>query len=444
MTPFHLGWFTNARPHGWGVGGPIPWSGHDSTPSVWESGDFLVDLVRSLERACFDYLMLEDHSVVADRYKGTTEVDLKNAIRGARLDPLPVISYLAAHTKRLGLVATLPTSFYSPFMLARHLSTIDHLSRGRAGWNVVTGSENEAAQAYGIGEKMPPHDERYDRADEFLDITHQLWDAWAPDAVVADAERAVYADHAKVRSFDYDGRFYRSRGPLNVSRSPQGRPVICQAGSSPRGRTFGARHADTVIASASGPDPVAAMKAFRDDIRRRRAEQGLDPDTCKVLFPVLPVLAETDEEAERLAARVPVVNQNAIDYALAGLSADNNIDFSQFDLDKPLPEIATEGHLGTLEKFRAQGTTLREMVEARITGRSKGTLQLIGSPRTVARKMADVIDAVGGDGFLIHAFPLTRRYITEIADGLVPELQRLGRVRTRYEHERFRDNLLAF
>jgi len=444
MAKFHLGWFTNARPHGWGVHGPIPWSGHDSDPSVWQSGDFLVDLVRALERGGFDYLMLEDHSVVADTYRHSMEVDLRHAIRGARLDPLPLIAYLAAHTQRLGLIATLPTTFYSPFMLARQVATIDHLSRGRAGWNIVTGSDHEAAQAYGVGEAMPPHDERYARADEFLDIATQLWDAWSPDAVLADAESGIYADHTRVRQFDFQGEYYRSRGPLNVARSPQGRPVFCQAGSSPRGRAFGARHADTVIASASGPDPVASMKAFRDDIRQRRAEAGLDPDTVKVLFPVLPVLATTDDEARRLADVTPAIDQRAIDYALAGLSADNNLDFAQFDLDQPLPDLATEGHVGTLAKFRSQGGTLRQMVEARITGKSKNTLALVGSPQTVAKRMGEVNEAIGGDGFLIHAFPLTRRYVTEVVDGLVPELQRLGLVRTRYEHELFRDNLLSF
>jgi len=443
MPKFHLAFFTNARPHGWGVNGPIPWSGHDSRPDVWESGSFLVELARAIERAGFDYLMLEDHSVIADRYKGTTEVDLKHAIRAARLDPLPVISYLAAHTTRLGLVSTLSTSFYPPFLLARLMATVDHLSRGRAGWNIVTGGEDEAAQAFGIGEKMPPHDERYDRADEYLDLATQLWDAWEPDAVVHDEETGTYADHTKVRSFDHHGQYYRSRGPLNISRSPQGRPVFCQAGSSPRGRQFGARHADTIIAATAGENPIAAMKEFRDDIRRRRLQDGLDPDGCKVLFPVLPVLADTQEDAERLAARVPEVNQNSIDRALAGLSADNNIDFSQFDLDKPLPEIETEGHRGTLAAFSKQGKTLRQMVEARL-GRSTRTLQLIGTPASVAERMGEVIDEIGGDGFLIHAFPLTRRYIAEITDGLVPELQKRGLVRTRYEHEHFRDNLLAF
>jgi long-chain alkane monooxygenase len=443
MPKFHLAWFTNARPHGWGIDGPIPWSGHDSSPEVWESGEFMIDLVRALERACFDYLILEDHSVIATRYKNSAEADLKHAVRGVRLDPLPLVSFLAAHTKRLGLVPTLATPFYSPFQLARLLATVDHLSGGRAGWNIVTASEDEAAQAYGLGDTLPPHDERYDRADEFLDLACQLWDAWQPDAVLADRTTGVYADHTKVRRFAFEGKYYQSRGPLNVSRSPQGRPVFCQAGSSPRGRAFGAAHADTVIASTAGSDPVAAMKEFRDDIRRRRQVEGLDPDGCKVLFPILPVLAETEEEAERLARRTPVVDQNAIDRALVGLSADNNFDFSTLDVDAPLPEIKSEGHLGTLSSFSKQGKTLRQMVEARL-GRSTHTLQLIGTPASVAKRMGEVMEEIGGDGFLIHAFPLTRRYVAEITDGLVPELQRLGLVRSAYEHERFRDNLLAF
>lgn len=182
---------------------------------------------------------------------------------------------------------------------------------------------------------------------------------------------------------------------------------------------------------------------FRDDIRRLRTENGSNPDDCKVLFPILPVLADTQEEAEAIAARLPKVDQNAIYRALAGLSADNNIDFSQFDLDKPLLEIETEGHRGTLAAFSKQGKTLREMVEA-LLGRSTRTLQFVGTPSSVADRMGEVAEQIGGDGFLIHAFPLTRRYIAEITDGLVPELQKRGLVRTAYEHKHFRDNLLSF
>ncbi len=444
MPRFHLAWFTNARPHGWGADGPIAWSGNDSSPRIWESGEFLVDLARSLERAGFDYLMLEDHTVLADRYRGTAEADLKHAIRGPRLDPLATIIHLAAHTSRLGLIGTMATSFYTPFLLARLLASADHLSRGRTGWNVVTGSEDRAAQAFGIGERLPPHDERYDRADEFLDIASRLWDGWEADAVVADAETGIYADHAKVHGFDHHGQYYSARGPLNVSRSPQGRPVICQAGASPRGKAFGARHGDTIIAATSGPDPVAAMKAFRDDIRAHAAAAGRDPDAVKVLFPIKPILADTEDDARRIADRLPEVNQNAIDRALAGLSADNNIDFSKFDLDQPLPDIATEGHLATLAKFSSGGRTLREMAAARIRSRTTESMQLVGTPASVGRRMAEVIEEVGGYGFLIHAFPLTRRYVAEVLDGLVAELQRKGLTRTRYDHERFRDNLLAF
>jgi alkanesulfonate monooxygenase SsuD/methylene tetrahydromethanopterin reductase-like flavin-dependent oxidoreductase (luciferase family) len=258
---------------------------------------------------------------------------------------------------------------------------------------------------------------------------------------VLDRERGIYADHTKVRAIDFEGRFYKSRGPLNTVPSPQRRPVFCQAGGSPQGRDFAAKYADTVIAAATG---VAGMKEYRDDVRARATTHGRKPDEIKVLFLVTPVLAETDEEA--LAKQQRMINDPFyIEQNLAILSAVTEIDFSAFDLDQPLPDdIATNGEQGSLEKFvqRGSGKTLRQLV---VDG-PLDAVDLVGTPDTVADQMGAVMDEVGGDGFLFiaPAMRISRRYVIEITDGLVPALQRRGLVRSSYTHEHFRDNLLEF
>ncbi len=429
---FHLGWFLNfvvdAWNEQWGSGGQ-PWN-----------GDFYVELGRAFERACFDYMILEDKLMVSDAYGGTSEADLKHALFSPKHDPVPLVPLIAQATRHLGIVPTLSTSFYPPFLLARLCSTLDHITGGRLGWNIVTSAEDRAAQNFGL-DKLYAHDLRYDMADEYVDLVTQLWDSWEPGAVVLDRERGIYADHTKVHTIDFEGRFYRSRGPLNTVPSPQRRPVFCQAGGSPKGREFAAKYADTVIAAATG---VAGMKEYRDDIRGRLLAHGRKPDECKVLFLVTPVLAETDEEAQAKQRRMSS-DPFYIEQSLAILSAVTEIDFSKFDLDSPLPDdITTNGERGSLEKFvqRGSGKTLRQLV---IDG-PLDAVDLVGTPDTVAGTMGEIMEEVGGDGFLFIApgMRVNRRYVTEITDGLVPALQRRGLVRTRYTHEHFRDNLLEF
>jgi FMN-dependent oxidoreductase (nitrilotriacetate monooxygenase family) len=429
---FHLGWFLNfvvdAWNEQWGSGGR-PWD-----------GEFYVDLGRAFERACFDYMILEDKYMVSDAYGGTFEADLKHALFAPKHDPVPLVPLIARATKHLGIVATMSTSFYPPFMLARLSTTLDHISGGRFGWNIVTSAEDRAAQNFGL-DRLYAHDLRYDMADEYIQLVTKLWESWEPDAVVLDRDHGTFADHTKVHTIDFEGRFYRSRGPLNTVPSPQGRPVFCQAGGSPKGREFAAKYADTVIAAATG---VAGMKEYRDDIRARAIAHGRKPDDIKVLFLVSPVIAETDEEAtakERRMTEDPFyVEQN-----LAILSAVTEIDFAKFDLDSPLPDdISTNGERGSLEKFvqRGSGKTLRQLV---LDG-PLDAVNLVGSPDTVADTMGKVMAEVGGDGFLFisPSMRINRRYVIEITDGLVPALRRRGLVRTRYAHDHFRDNLLDF
>lgn len=436
----HLGWFTSFRPPVW----TSHWTGSDT--DTWADGRFHVDMARALERAGFDYLMLEDSSMVSDIYGGTNEFDLAKAQYAPKHDPVALVPMLAAATSRLGIVATMSTSFYPPYLLARTVATLDHMSHGRVGWNVVTSSEDRAAQNFGM-DALPPHDERYDRAEEFVEAVNALWRSWDPDAVVMDRDSNTYVDHTKVRDANYVGKFHRTRGPLNTLPMPQGRPVICQAGGSPRGRAFAARNADTIICQAQG---IEAMKAYRDDVRAGADAAGRDPDSIKILYIVSPVLGDTDSEARDLDARSREATDARVHSALAHISAVTGNDLSTLDVDAPPPALSTNGHRTTLADFLAGsgGSTLNDdgspkTLRQLAAAWSITSVPLVGTPDTVAQKMEEVIDTVGGDGFLMTG-RLGRRYYTEVTDGLVPALRRRGLVRQDYEHRQFRDNLLAF
>jgi alkanesulfonate monooxygenase SsuD/methylene tetrahydromethanopterin reductase-like flavin-dependent oxidoreductase (luciferase family) len=254
--------------------------------------------------------------------------------------------------------------------------------------------------------------------------------------MVIDQENEIFADPSKVRPVFFEGKYFRSRGPLSAPQSPQGRPVICQAGGSARGRTFAARWAETIIATAGS---IAAMKEFRDDIRRQAAGFGRNPDHIKVLFMISPIVDEFESHAkERRQAQIEEARAHP-DFHLASFSRLTGIDFSKFGMDEVLPELKSNGHQTIAAA--CSGKTPRQLLEA---GRSLKDVNVIGTPAQVARAMSELIDEVGGDGFLIIYPELTRRYIAEIADGLVPALQKLGVVRKTYAHTMLRDNLLEF
>lgn len=434
-TKFHLGWFMNFTPDEWRVSfgqGGSPWD-----------GQFYIEMAQTLERACFDYIMIEDKLMVSEIYGGSRELGLRSGVMAPKHDPVPLAVAMGMATRHLGVVATMSTLAYPPFLLARLCSTVDSLTSGRFGWNVVTSAENLAAQNFGL-DKLPARELRYEMAEEYMEVVGKLFDSWEEGAVVLDREAGVYADHTKVHPIDHRGKFFQVRGPLNTVRSPQGRPVYVQAGASPRGRDFAARYADSIVSVASG---VADMKAFRDDIRGRAAALGRNPDTIKVLFCVTPTLGETEAEACEKHDRMLNAPHFIADM-LASVSAITDIDFSRFDLDQPLPErLVTNGEQGSLDKFQQWGSnkTLRQLVVDGAGGICS-SVELIGTPKSVAARMGEVMEEVGGDGFLITTPVLRvgRRYLVEVADGLVPELQRLGLTRTEYKHPLLRDNLQEF
>jgi len=432
---FHLAWFTNPRAHGWTANGPDRWAGNDILPERWQTLKFLKDMARQLDSACFDFIMIEDHVVLTN--------DKQNL--EPRIDPMIVMPVLAETTEKLGIIGTFSSSFYPPFLLARQINSIDHISGGRAGWNVVTSSEDWAAQAFGR-DKQPPHDERYAIADEMLDLVKQLWDAWEPDPWEMSAETGRYVDPTKFREFKFEGKYHNSLGPLNVTRSPQGRPAICQAGSSPAGRDFAAKHSDVILCSTFGQNSVAALKAFRDDIRERMVKFGRDPDEAKVMFLISPVLGDTEEAAQLRYDEVVGMTPTILAQRLGRLTLHTDMDWTKFDLDAPFPDIdpakvtqGFQGMIGSLKAF-SRGKTLRETLAEQETT----SLKLIGTPEQVADKMQAAIEEIGGDGFLMHARPLTRRYLAEVLDGLVPILQKRGLVRSEYETSTLRGHLKQF
>jgi FMN-dependent oxidoreductase (nitrilotriacetate monooxygenase family) len=429
--PFHLAWFTNFTQGDWT--NPV-----SEGTGNWD-GRFFVEMAQAMERACFDYIMLEDTLMVSEAYGGTSEATLRHALQVPKHDPIPLAAMIATATSKLGVVATMSTMAWPPFMLARVSSTLDHIAGGRFGWNIVTSGEDSAAQNFGMDE-LPPREMRYAMADEYVDVVCKLFDSWEPDAVVKDREKGIYADHTKVHPIHFEGQFFKVRGPLNTVRSPQGKPVFVQAGGSPRGRAFAARHADSIIAVGNG---VEGMKAYRDDVRRHAVAAGRNPDDVKVLFLVYPFLGETDDEAVARHARL-VNSPGFVEAALAAVGTVTDIDFSQFDLDKPLPPLTTNGEQGSLDKFAqwGSGKTLRQLAQERFDA----GIQLIGSPDTVAEHLGEAMEAIGGDGFLISTpfQRISRRYITEVCEGLVPALQRRGLVRKAYTKTLLRDTLREF
>jgi long-chain alkane monooxygenase len=429
----HLGWFMNFTPDEWNkpfAAGGQPWT-----------GGFYVDMARAMERACFDYIMLEDTLMISEAYEGSAKAYLRHAIMCPKHDPAPIAALLGASTQHLGIVATMSTMAYPPFMLARLCSTLDNICQGRFGWNIVTSGENLAAQNFGMDE-LPPRQQRYDMADEFVNLVCQLWDSWDKDAVVLDRETDTYADYRKVRPINFKGKFYKCRGPLNCAPSPQGRPAFVQAGGSPRGRQFAAETADSIIAPSAG---VAGLKAYRDDVRARAAAAGRNPDDIKVLFVVAPVLGETEAEARAKFDRI-TASPLYIEKVLASISSITDIDFAKFDLDKELPHLTTNGEQGSLDAFAqwGSGKTLRQLALDQV---SRGLDGLVGTPDQVADRMGEVMEQVGGDGFLItrpFTTLISRQYILEICEGLVPALQRRGLARTEYTRSTLRETLREF
>jgi FMN-dependent oxidoreductase (nitrilotriacetate monooxygenase family) len=436
---FHMGWFM-----GQGFSTQT-WQGDPyagSSGRDWMKGGLFIDLLASLERAGFDYLLIEDTCMVQE-YQGSMELTLKYARQAPKNDPVPLVPLLAQRTKHIGIAVTMSTSFYHPFMAARSLTTLDHLTDGRIGVNLVTTSTPLAMENFGYDELLP-HAERYEMAHEWMEACNALWESWEPGAVIGDSETPMYADHTKVHTVDFEGKFFKTRGPLVTSPGPQRRPVIVQAGASEAGRELAAHYAESMLAHSPS---VPEMKAFREDVHRRMEKYGRDPSELKILFLIDPVLGESEAVAQdRMKRRTASgMSEEAIALRLAGVANSTGGVFKPTvdDLDKTVPDIMGNGETSSWRFFveESRGKTLREALATRTINHAG--LGLVGTHDSVAAQMGEIMDEVGGDGFLLSP-DVTRHQIAEIADGLAPALRRRRLTRDGYDHPTFRENLLAF
>jgi FMN-dependent oxidoreductase (nitrilotriacetate monooxygenase family) len=440
---FHLGWFLG---NGFGV---QPWN-RNGRGGVWNATngrdwmkpDLYIDLAANLERGGFDFILIEDTSMVEDTYGGSAETTLKYGMMAPKNDPLPLVPLMTRATKHIGIIPTISTIQYPPFLAARLMTTLDHLTEGRVGVNVVTSVSHRVAQNFGYDEHLP-HDERYDMAQEWMSAVDALWESWEPDAVRLDDDDYVYADHTKVHEVNFEGKYFRTRGPMNTIPGPQRRPVVSQAGNSIAGRELAARTADTMLAYGGS---VEKMKAFREDMHRRAIAHGRNPADLKIMYLVNPVIGETDSDAhEREDARAAfAATDDAIIQRLWNMSyvSGGEVDFSLFNLDEEIPDVIGNGEQSSMANYVAagKGKSLRELAA---THRTIPHLGFVGSADTVAAQMGEIMDEVGGDGYLLYP-TMTRRSIVEIADGLGTALKRRGLIRDGYSHSTLRENLLEF
>lgn len=434
---FRLGWFLG---NGFGM---QPWYGNWAGRSMtdWTQPDLYVDLTTSLERAGFDLLFIEDTSMVEDTYGGSAETTLKYGLMAPKNDPVPLVPLLARATEHIGIAVTMSTIQYPPYLAARSMVTLDHLTKGRAGVNVVTSVTHRVAQNFGY-DKHFDHAERYAMAEEWMDVVGALWESWAPDALVHDQVEPRYADHTKVTPIDFVGKYFRCRGPLNTIPGPQRRPVVAQAGNSTPGRELAARSADTMLALAKTP---GEMKALRADMDERLVRHGRKPEDLKILFMAVPFLGDTDRDAQERFDRHHAAKKDAdrIEQRLWYLSyvSGGVVDYKKYDLDGPVPQEVGNGETTTAKAWLdgSKDITLRDLAE----GPGNYGMEFIGSAETMAGEMAEAMEEAGGDGFLLYP-EVTRRSIMEVCDGLAPALRRRGVIRDGYAHKTFRENLLSF
>ncbi|TCM36008.1 FMN-dependent oxidoreductase (nitrilotriacetate monooxygenase family) [Kribbella sp. VKM Ac-2568] len=400
--------------------------------------DVLVEVAKMAEQAKMDALFIADGNAVRNMDKiGLFEANTPSA-RPAVFDPVTLMAAISQHTEHIGLVSTASTTYESPWSVARRYASLDHLSNGRAAWNVVTGSNPGDSQNFGL-EHHPNREERYARAEEFVEACTALWNSWEPDAFVERKDTGQYLDSSKVRTADYKGEHLSVKGPLNVARSPQGRPVLFHAGQSEGGRRLAARHADCIFAAAAN---VEAAREFTTDLKRRRAELGGDPDQLRIIVSVAIYLGRTEDESTALYHELNALIDPGlgVDFLAKAVSED----LSGYPIDGPMPDLAgpvvggnsIRGQLDAIAK--AEHLTIRQLYERVVP--SVGNAALIGTATQVADVMEEWFRTGACDGFVLGASinPFTLRLIR---DELVPELQRRGLFRTDYTGSTLREHL---
>ncbi|WP_343582902.1 LLM class flavin-dependent oxidoreductase [Herbaspirillum sp.] len=412
------------------------WRHPQSSPGGFLQLDYYRHIAQTLERANFDLLFFADRLAVSTRYGESHRHGIAVGDQDAtRLDPLPILGALAAVTERIGLGATRSTTYSQPYSLAREFATLDHLSGGRAAWNVVTSVNQGEADNFGLKETLP-HDVRYDRADEFLDVAHKLWRSWQPDALQLSAD-GRYADAGKVGAIDHAGTHFNVRGPLNIPASPQHSPVIIQAGSSDRGQDFAARWAEVVFNIQ--PD-LARMQRFYDDLKGRAGKFGRRPQDIKILSAVMPFVGQSRTHAEQLREEANALADPLV--GLSTLSSHMNVDFSAYAPDAPIGDVQVGGIQGLFKLLR-EISAERQLTLAdagRLYAQGVLTPQVAGTAADIADWLEHTVEQGGADGFVISPSHLPYGF-DDFAGKVVPELQRRGSFRRQYRGRHLRDHL---
>jgi FMN-dependent oxidoreductase (nitrilotriacetate monooxygenase family) len=407
------------------------WRYHGTDPSGILDIRFYQDLARTAERATFDAVFFADGPSLADNVRYASRF---------RLEPFTWLSAVAAATERIGLIATASTTYTEPYNLARLFASLDHLSRGRAGWNIVTTGAPQAAQNFGLDEH-PVHAERYDRAREFVDVVTKLWDSWEDEALVADQKTGVFADTDRIRAIDHEGRHLKVRGPLNTPRTPQGRPVYVQAGSSRDGRAFAARYAEAVF---TAHQTLGSGQEFYADIKARAATLGRDPNRVLVLPGISPFIGSTEAEARALNEEFDELTQP--EYSLHLLHRLLGIEIGADQLDGPVPRelIDTRGERGNGSRFQLildiidrEQPTVRQLLR-RLAG-ARGHRVIAGTPERIADEIQEWFEHGAADGFNIMP-PWLPGGFDLFAEHVVPILRERGLFRTAYQGTTLRDH----
>lgn len=427
------------------LGAFLPGPGHHI--AAWRHPDAQADgglnfqhyrqIAQTAERGKFDMVFLADGVAVWDHGQGM-EAFSRSGQFSVHFEPLTLLSALSTVTEHVGLVATASTTYEEPFHLARKFASLDYLSAGRAGWNLVT-SANEAAALNFSKDKHLEHALRYKRAREFVDVVTKLWDSWEDDAFLRDQESGVYFDPDKLHIPNHQGEHFSVRGPLNVARPPQGYPVIVQAGSSEDGKNLAAQTAEVIF---TAQQTLQEAQAFYADVKGRLANYGRNPDHLKIMPGVFPIIGKTEQEAKNKFDQLqelihPIVGLGLLSGMIGGF------DLSGYPLDGPLPDLPETNAGKSRQKLlidlaHRENLTIRQLYLA-IAG-ARGHRQILGTPAQIADQLEDWFVNGGADGFNIMP-PYLPGSLDEFVDLVIPELQRRGLFRTEYEGQTLRENL---
>ncbi|MFZ5493281.1 MAG: LLM class flavin-dependent oxidoreductase [Pseudomonadota bacterium] len=409
------------------------WRYPGGTPDGNFNWPLLKRLTQKLEYGKFDAFFMADHLAVPNMPPDA----LKRSATVTSFAPMTLLPALAAVTERIGLIATMSTTYNAPYHVARLFASLDHLSGGRAGWNVVTSTNPNEARNFGIQEIE--HDLRYRRAREFYEVVTGLWDSWADDAFIRDVDSGVFFDPDKLHVLDFHGEFFEARGPLNVARPVQGWPVIVQAGQSDAGRQLAAETAEMVF---SGVSDLSQAQRVYADIKGRAQAAGRNPDHLVIMPGAFVVVGDTAAEARAKKAKLDSLVHPAS--GIGTLSVQLGFDVSKLDLDGPLPDdlpptnASHTSRQKLVDMARNDGLTVRQL--AQYVGGAFGTLEMIGTPAMIADQMQEWLEARACDGFNVM-FPYLPGGLDDFVDQVVPELQRRGLFRRDYEGATLREHM---